>query len=98
MEANRLETRNGKNVVSLDGCARRVSPVAALRELYELLEAYSPMWYTEEAHNLARAACGNTVSTKRCRATFALPQPTRLRAPFLRLVFGRNGGDSAVKE
>jgi len=32
------------------------SPKAILRELYELLEDYSPAWYTEEHHNRAVAA------------------------------------------
>jgi hypothetical protein len=27
-----------------------------MRELYELLEAYSPMWYSEKYHYMARAA------------------------------------------
>jgi hypothetical protein len=39
---------------------RTVSPVVALRALYELLEDYGPMWYTEEVHNLASAALGET--------------------------------------
>jgi hypothetical protein len=33
-----------------------VSPIMALQELYELLEDYAPMWYSEEAHNRAEAA------------------------------------------
>ena len=28
----------------------------ALKILYDLLEAYAPMWYTEEHHNKAEAA------------------------------------------
>ena len=58
MEANRLNAGNSKKVISLDGYARRVSPEVALRELYELLEDYAPMWYTQEAHELAREALG----------------------------------------
>jgi hypothetical protein len=38
-----------------------VNPLVALRELYELLEDYGPMWYTERAHNLARAALGENL-------------------------------------
>jgi len=56
MKANRLEARMNNDVVSLGGYTQSVSPVVALRELYELLEAYSPMWYTQRAHDLARAA------------------------------------------
>ena len=37
---------------------RTVSAVVALRTLYELLEDYGPMWYTQEAHDLACAALG----------------------------------------
>jgi len=33
-----------------------VSPMTVLRELYELLEDYAPVWYSEEAHNRAEAA------------------------------------------
>jgi hypothetical protein len=32
------------------------SPMMVLRELYELLEDYAPMWYSEEAHDRAEAA------------------------------------------
>lgn len=43
--------------VYIDGYDQKpVSAAAALRELYELLEEYSPMWYSEEAHLRARAA------------------------------------------
>ena len=31
---------------------------AILRELFELLEDYAPMWYTEELHNRAASALG----------------------------------------
>jgi hypothetical protein len=33
-----------------------VSPNTALKELFDLLENYSPTWYTEEHHNRAAAA------------------------------------------
>ena len=33
-----------------------LSPKAILKELYELLEDYGPVWYTEEHHNRAVAA------------------------------------------
>ena len=33
-----------------------LSPMMMLRELYELLEDYAPVWYSEEAHNRAEAA------------------------------------------
>jgi len=32
------------------------NPIAALEELFELLEEYSPSWYTEEHHKHAVAA------------------------------------------
>ena len=33
-----------------------LDPMTVLRELFELLEDYSPVWYTEENHNRAVAA------------------------------------------
>ena len=33
---------------------------AALEALFELLEEYAPMWYTEEHHNLAVDALGES--------------------------------------
>jgi hypothetical protein len=33
-----------------------VAPEVVLRELFELLEDYAPMWYTEEHHRRAVAA------------------------------------------
>jgi hypothetical protein len=34
----------------------RVTPLVALKELFELLEDYSPMWYTEETRERAMSA------------------------------------------
>jgi hypothetical protein len=58
MKAHRLEACCGEEIVAIDKYIRTVSPVAALRALYEMLEDYGPMWYTEEAHDLACAALG----------------------------------------
>lgn len=44
MEANRLEAYRGEEIVAIDEYIRTVSPVVALRVLYELLEDYGPMW------------------------------------------------------
>jgi hypothetical protein len=33
-----------------------LTPHAALKELFDLLEDYAPAWYTEELHNRAAAA------------------------------------------
>ena len=38
--------------------AQSVEPMSMLRELFELLEDYAPIWYTEELHNRAAAALG----------------------------------------
>ena len=38
--------------------AQEVEPLPVLRELFELLEDYAPIWYTEELHNRAAAALG----------------------------------------
>ena len=38
--------------------AQAVEPLAVLREVFELLEDYAPMWYTQELHNRAAAALG----------------------------------------
>lgn len=35
-----------------------VDPASILRELFELLQDYAPIWYTEEMHNRAAAALG----------------------------------------
>jgi hypothetical protein len=35
-----------------------ITPTAVLRELFELLEDYSPIWYTQENHDRALAALG----------------------------------------
>jgi hypothetical protein len=62
MEAGRLkaidpESVEGSKMVYIDEYFQKyVNPMVALRELYELLEAYSPTWYTRETRVLARAA------------------------------------------
>jgi hypothetical protein len=38
--------------------SQAVEPLAVLREMFELLEDYAPIWYTEELHNRAAAALG----------------------------------------
>ncbi len=38
--------------------AQTVEPLAVLRDLFELLEDYAPIWYTEELHIRAAAALG----------------------------------------
>jgi hypothetical protein len=39
----------------------RLNPATVLRELFELLEDYSPIWYTEENHDRAVAALRGTI-------------------------------------
>ena len=62
MEAGRLkaidpESVEGSKMVYIDEYFQKyVHPMVALRELYELLETYSPMWYTRETRVLAQAA------------------------------------------
>ena len=36
-------------------------PLSILRELFELLQDYAPVWYTEEIHNRAASALGELV-------------------------------------
>jgi hypothetical protein len=38
-----------------------VNPVTVLKELFELLEDYSPVWYTEESHDRAVAALSQVI-------------------------------------
>ena len=38
--------------------AQCMEPIAVLRELFELLEDYAPMWYTEELHTRTAVALG----------------------------------------
>ena len=62
MEFDRLESVDresidqGKTVYIDEYFQKYVNPMVALKELYELLETYSPMWYTRETRVLARAA------------------------------------------
>ncbi len=35
------------------------NPKVVLKEIFELLEEYGPVWYTEELHNRAKAALSN---------------------------------------
>jgi hypothetical protein len=59
MIAERLETVAQAESVRNEEYPQKqvaVSPMMALRELYELLEDYAPMWYSEEAHSRAMAA------------------------------------------
>ena len=35
---------------------RPATPRAVLQELFDLLEEYAPVWYTEELHDRAKAA------------------------------------------
>lgn len=38
--------------------SQSVEPLSILRDLFELLEDYAPIWYTEELHNRAASALG----------------------------------------
>lgn len=44
------------NEMTLDVVLDKAVAVETLAELYELLEEYSPTWYTEEMHHRAEAA------------------------------------------
>ncbi len=61
MKANRLVSYNAAEMVPAKPRQETVSPVVALRALYQLLEDYGPMWYTEEVHKLASAALGESL-------------------------------------
>lgn len=54
-EAGRLNAGRDRATLTL------VNPATVLRELYELLEDYAPVWYTEENHNRAVAALGQAI-------------------------------------
>lgn len=59
MKAIRVEVieSNGATLVPLEGRrVERVTPIEALKELFELLEDYSPMWYSEETRERAMSA------------------------------------------
>ena len=60
MKTNLLVSVNVAEVAPAKGPQRTVRPAVALRALYELLEDYAPMWYTQEAHDLASAALGES--------------------------------------
>jgi hypothetical protein len=40
-----------------------LTPLAVLQELYELLEEYAPIWYTQELHDRAEAALAHYKKT-----------------------------------
>jgi len=42
--------------MTLDVVMDKVAAVEALAELYELLEEYAPVWYSEDLHHRAEAA------------------------------------------
>jgi hypothetical protein len=58
MEAERLKPIDRNKTVYIDEYFQKkyVHPMVALRELYELLEAYDPIWYTRETRALVQAA------------------------------------------
>ena len=58
MQAKHYAAIPSEATVSPNEFPRTVNPMVALRALYELLESYSPMWYTQREHDLARAALG----------------------------------------
>lgn len=47
----------GRDVTSIEQGSNQFSR-KVLRELFELLESYSPMWYTKRHHSRAAAALG----------------------------------------
>jgi hypothetical protein len=59
-----------------------MSARSALKELFELLEEYAPMWYTEEHRRLAVAALGKSAedATRADRAGASSRGPTRKSA------------------
>lgn len=52
MSLQKHEERNAvQDAVSAFEKQRPVNPSEVLAELFELLEEYAPLWYTEEHHN-----------------------------------------------
>jgi hypothetical protein len=59
MNSKLLELVRGTGKVqNNDNRPSPITPVAVLQELFELLEDYSPVWYTQENHERALAALG----------------------------------------
>jgi hypothetical protein len=59
MNSNLLEVVSGEGTPhNNDNRPKPITPVAVLQELFELLEDYSPVWYTQENHDRALAALG----------------------------------------
>ncbi len=57
MDAEEVEVAKRGITVFIDDYFKKfVSPMVALRELYELLEVHRPEWYTRETRNLAKSA------------------------------------------
>lgn len=56
MDAEPVDAADRGNTVFIDDYFKRyVSPMVALREIYELLEFHRPEWYTREVRNLAKS-------------------------------------------
>jgi hypothetical protein len=59
MNSHLLEVvSGGRKEHNNDNRPSQITPAAVLQELFELLEDYSPIWYTQESHDRAVAALG----------------------------------------
>jgi hypothetical protein len=58
MNSHLLEVVSGGKAHNNNDRPTPMTPLAVLQELFELLEDYSPIWYTQENHDRAVAALG----------------------------------------
>ncbi len=49
-------TKLARNSFKLTDASRSTNPKVVLKDVFELLEEYGPMWYTEELHNRMKTA------------------------------------------
>jgi hypothetical protein len=52
---DQTKTKNGKPVAAMKGPSTRM----VLEEVFELLEDYAPIWYTQDQHDRIMAALSN---------------------------------------
>jgi len=48
-----------RNSFKVKNTSTSTNPKVVLKEIFELLEEYGPIWYTEELHDRVKAALSN---------------------------------------
>ena len=56
MNLEHAATKPARNSFKLTDARKSTDPKVVLKEVFQLLEEYGPMWYTEELHDRMKAA------------------------------------------